>query len=460
MITLIATASLGLVCMLMEIFGQRKILFPLAIIALIGIGGYHVSQWGTTESFYNNMYQLDAFSILFSALFILLTVFVLVMARDQFEDEASHWSDYVAIILFTLTGALVLAGYNNLVMLFLGIEILSISLYVLAGSKRSQPESNEAGMKYFLMGSYASGFLLFGIALLYGATGSFDLMQISAVMPEVWETNNALVIGGVAMILVGMLFKVSAVPFHFWSPDVYQGSPALITLFMATVAKLAAMAALLRLMQLGLGMLHPELEILFTVVIVLTMSVGNILATAQSNFKRVLAYSGISHAGFLLIGVLCASRDTTLDMLYYSLVYGAANIAAFGVSLAVFKSTGREDFSAFNGLVRKRPFLAAALTISMLSLASIPPLGGFWAKYFMFAHAIEEGYLWITIVGIVNTLIGVYYYFKVIAAMLLEPSDGNPVAIRRSYLVVIFLSMAIIIGLGIFPGALQMALNL
>lgn len=452
MTALILTASAGLLCMIAEIFRLGKWLFPLAVICLTAIACYTATEWGIEESYYNNMFRSDAFSTAFSILFIILTVFIIVMARDQLDKEKAHWADYISIIIFTLCGAIILTGFMNLAMLFLGIEILSISLYILAGSRRTNGKSNEAGMKYFLMGSFASGFLLFGIALLYGAFGSFDLDVISQNAAAAYETRPSFVVAGIALILVGMFFKVSAAPFHFWSPDVYQGSPSIITLFMATVAKLAAMAALLRFVTIATDSIDGSMQTLISIVTVLTLFIGNILATAQKNFKRVLAYSGISHAGFLLIGVLCAGQNSAGEVFYYCLSYGASNVIAFGVSMAVFKSTGSENIDAFNGLVRKRPFLAAALTISMLSLASIPPLSGFWAKYFMFSLAIREGYLWITIIGIINTLIGVYYYFRVIVAMLLGEKNNTPIVVRTPYLVIIFLACAIVIGAGIIPG--------
>lgn len=452
---LISTAVLGLLCMVAELFGLRKLLVPLVAVGFSVIIGLAAMAWDTDISYYNNMFRFDNYAIAFSGLILLLGLAIVLLSGDFYKDEPQHWSDYLAIFVFTIAGCIVLTGYTNLVMLFLGIEILSICLYIMAGSDKRNLSSNEAGMKYFLMGSFASGFLLFGIALIYGATGTFDLNVIAEVLPGVMETNSALIFSGMLMMLVGMFFKVSAVPFHFWSPDVYQGSPSLVTAFMATIAKLSAIAAFYRLISMGFIDILPDIRLVLAIVTVATISIGNIVATAQQNFKRVLAFSGISHAGYLLLGILCADQQTSGEILFYAVAYGVANIAAFGVSIAVFRCMGSEDISAFNGLMKKKPFLAICLTIAMLSLASIPPLSGFWAKYLIFSEAIRGGFLWITIVGIVNTLIGVFYYFKVIRAMMLEPADEKPITISIPYIAVILVATIATIGAGLIPSLLM-----
>lgn len=450
--TLIATAVLGLICMLAELFGLRKILVPLAVIGLLGIFGWNLTLWDTNINWYNNMFLFDNYAVAFSALILVLTAFVIVMAGEFYKDKPNDISDYLSIFLFTISGSIVLVGFHNLAMLFIGIEILSISLYVLAGSNKTDLASNEAGMKYFLTGSFASGFLLFGIALIYGATGSFDLTLIAERLPQAVENNHApLVYAGLLLILGGMFFKVSAAPFHFWAPDVYQGSPALITGFMATVAKISAVAALFRLLSISFTDIFGKFELVFAVTVVATIFVGNIMAAVQSNFKRLLAFSGISHAGFLLLCVMCVANNPSGTLLFYSIAYGVANITAFAVAIPVFKSAGSENISAFNGLVRKKPLLFVLLTISLFSMASIPPMAGFWAKYKLFTDAIYMGYGWIAIVGIVNTLIGVYYYFKVIRAMLLEPADEREVTVPVSYLAVAVITTVITVAIGILP---------
>lgn len=438
--------------MLAELFGLRKAIVPLAVAGLLGIVGWNCTVWGSDISYYNNMFRFDNFAVAFSSLLLFLTALVLILSADFYKKEPENLSDYLSIFLFTVTGSIVLVGYGNLAMLFIGIEILSISLYVLAGSRKTDLGSNEAGMKYFLTGSFASGFLLFGIALIYGATGSFDLGLIAERLPQALTEKAPLVYAGLLLMLGGMFFKVSAAPFHFWAPDVYEGSPSLITVFMATVAKISAVAALYRLLQFGFLGVFPHFEIVFSVIVVLTVIVGNLMAIPQNNFKRMLAFSGISHAGYLLLAVLCVQNNTAGTLLYYSIAYGVANITAFAVAIPVFRAAELQDISAFNGLVRKKPALAVMLTVSLLSMASIPPMAGFWAKYALFTDAIEAGYLWITVIGVVATLLGVYYYFRVIRAMLLEPADGKPLEVPAPYWIVAVVSTLVTLAAGFFPG--------
>lgn len=438
--------------MVFELFGLRKAIIPMAVIGLLGIFGWNAMLWDTHQAYFNHMFVFDNFAVAFSGLILFLTACLLVLSGHFYKDEPDNISDYLSIFLFTISGSVVLVGFTNLVMLFIGIEILSISLYVLAGSNKRNLASNEAGMKYFLNGSFASGFLLFGIALIYGATGTFDLQMIAERLPMALENQHApLAFAGLLLVLGGMFFKVSAAPFHFWAPDVYEGAPALITGFMATVAKLSAVAALYRILDLGFGSIFPNFDSVFAIVIVATICVGNVMAVVQNSFKRLLAFSGISHAGYLLLCILCVNEGTSDTLLYYSVAYGIANVTAFAIAIPVFKSMESEDITSFNGLVRKKPFLAVMMTIALLSMASIPPLAGFWAKYKLFTDAIYGGYAWITVIGIINTLIGVYYYFKVIRAMLLEPSNERPISIPMEYVAVAVVTTLITIGLGILP---------
>lgn len=423
----------------------------MTLLGLLVVLGLTFSAWDTNISYYHDMFRFDNYSIAFSGLLIVFSLFLLLMGGSFYKEQKEQWSDYLSIFLFTLTGGIILTGYTNLTMLFLGIEILSISLYVLAASNKDDLSSNEAGMKYFLMGAFASGILLFGIALVYGATGTFYLHEISAAAVNANPMGQPLLVIGTVMMLVGMFFKVSAAPFHFWSPDVYQGSPTLVTAFMATVAKISAIAAFYRLIYGGLSPLMPHLEQVFMVVTVLTISMGNIIALVQQNVKRMLAFSGISHAGFMLLGIMSVSPSESGRLLYYALAYGSANLAAFAVAILVFKQTGNEGVEGFNGLIRKNRLLAVCLTIAMLSMASIPPFSGFWAKYFIFASAIAKGYLPITIIGVVNTLFGVFYYFRILSAMYLKPANDQPVKGNTLYTVVLILTTAIVIGAGILP---------
>jgi NADH-quinone oxidoreductase subunit N len=338
--------------------------------------------------------------------------------------------------------------------LFLGVEIMSIPLYVLAASKKSDIKSNEAGFKYLIMGSFASGFLLFGIALIYGATGSFDLMQIRAFISENAATLPLFFYVGVVFMLIAMLFKVSAAPFHFWAPDVYQGSPTLITALMSTVVKTAAFAAFMRLFMVGFAEVSSTWTGILAGAVALSLVIANFSAAMQTNVKRMLAYSSISHAAFMLMVILANVRSnlSVNALIYYSLAYSLGSIAAFGILYNVTKK-GNENIDAFNGLAKRNPSLALCMAIAMLSLAGIPITSGFFAKYFVFTAMIGTQYKWLLIVAVLTSAVGVYYYLKVVIAMYFKKQETEePIQVERSNILVIVLTTAATIAIGVVPG--------
>jgi len=439
--------------MVVEIFDFRKILVPMIILGLATIFYINIEDWNHVQFFYNNMLRADNYSVAFSGLAIVISAFVFVLSSDFYKDDSKHISDYLAILVFVLCGALIMFSFWNMAMLFLGIEILSISLYIMAGSKRFDVRSNEAGFKYFLMGSFASGFLLFGIALIYGATRSFHLANIAAYVAA--GNISPIFYVGMTMMLVAMLFKVAAVPFHFWSPDVYEGAPALVTTLMSTLVKIAAFGAFYRLFYVCFLDTLGSINLILAIVTAATIILGNLTALSQINFKRLLAYSGISHAGYLLLALISMKSGTANAIFYYSSGYAIATIGAFAVAILVFKAMKNENIDAFNGLGKKNPLLAAALTMSMLSLAGIPPFAGFLGKYYIFSEAIKNGHIALTFIAVLNSIIGVYYYFKVILAMYTKPADETEVSGNVSYYVIISVCLLLSVLLGIFPGVLM-----
>jgi len=453
--TLIAITGLGIFCLLFEILNFRKGIVPFTIAGLLGVLALNFYEFGLTASYYNNMITVDKFSTAFSSLFIILTIFLVALSHNFYENHPTKISDFIAIKVFLLAGGVAMVSFGNLAMFFLGIEILSIALYVLAASDRLNIKSNEAGMKYFLMGSFASGIILFGICLIYGAMGTFDIAEIhesslSAELP-IWFPI------GMILMTIGMLFKVAAVPFHFWAPDVYEGSPALTTALMSTLAKVIAIATLYKLVA-GLNLI-PSLENqdllgtfqnIIVIISIASMTVGNIMALRQVNVKRMLAFSGISHAGFMLITFLSIATSAGV-LLYYTAAYALAGIAAFSVILYVCKNQDNEDITNFHGLGKTNPLLAAILTGSLLSMAGIPIFSGFFAKLFLFNQTIQAGYIALVIVAVINSIISVGYYFKLILAMYSkEPNEkrtGKPFLIYA----VAVISIALNIALGLFP---------
>jgi len=446
--TLIAIVGLGILCLLFEILNLRKAIIPMTIVGLLGVLGLTVSEFGDTRSFYNNMIIVDKFSMAFSGLFIILTIFIVALSHNFYQNQQSKISDFIAIKIFLLAGAVAMVAFGNLAMFFLGIEILSISLYILAASNRLNLKSNEAGMKYFLLGSFASGIILFGICLIYGAMGTFDVTEISelsgsAELP-VWFPI------GIILVTIGMLFKVAAVPFHFWAPDVYEGSPTLTTATMSTLVKVVAMATLYKLLTAMKADISPAFQMMIVVVSMASMTVGNIMALKQSNVKRMLAFSGISHAGFMLMTLLSQAIAAS-SLLYYAAAYALSGIAAFSVILYVCRNRDNEDITNFHGLGKTNPLLAAVLTGALLSMAGIPVFSGFFAKLVLFNQTIQAGYIALIIVAVVNSIISVGYYFKLILAMYTkEPNQertGTPVLIYSVAVISILLNLA----MGLFP---------
>jgi NADH-quinone oxidoreductase subunit N len=447
--TLVYTSILGMLCMVAEMINLRRFILPLVIIGLVIIFGMNAFYVGVNQGFYNNMVMIDNFSVVFSGLLIVLTIFIVLLSGNFYKNEETKISDYVSIIIFTLCGAIALVSFGNMAMFFLGLEVLSISLYILAGSKRKDPRSNEAAMKYFLMGSFASGVLLFGIALVYGETGSFDVQGIYDYTARV--DPSPLYFIGAGLILVGILFKVSAAPFHFWAPDVYEGSPMLITAIMATIGKIAAFAAFYRLFSSSFILSMPTYAWVLSAVTALTIIIGNFSALNQDSFKRMLAFSGISHAGYMMLAIISLYGKSDNALFYYSFAYGVSSIAAFAIAIIVAANVGSEKFEAFNGLAKRKPFLSAALTISMLSMAGIPPLAGFFGKYYIFSEAIKTGHVWLVVLAVINSIVGVYYYFKVIIAMYTKESDEVVFQVKPAYGFVIVVCIILTILAGVFP---------
>ena len=446
--TLIAIIGLGVLCLLFEIMNFRKAIIPITIIGLLAILGLTISEYNSPATYYNNMIVVSKFSVAFSSLFIVLTIFLVALSHNFYENHQSKISDYIAIKIFLLSGAVAMVSFGNLSMFFLGIEVLSISLYVLAASDRTSIKSNEAGLKYFLIGSFASGILLFGICLIYGAMGTFDITEISELSQSA-ELPSWFFIG-IVLLTIGMLFKIAAVPFHFWAPDVYEGSPALTTATMSTLAKVVAMATLYKLLTAMNVEITYGFQIVIVVISIASMTVGNIMALKQTNVKRMLAFSGISHAGFMLM-VLLSTASAAGSLLYYTSAYALAGIAAFSVILFVCKNKGNEEILNFNGLGKSNPILAAVLTASLLSMAGIPIFAGFFAKFMLFTQTIQAGYLVVVIAAVINSIISVGYYFKLILAMYTKEPEEATAKTPFVFYAVAIIAIILNIIIGIFP---------
>ena len=448
--TLLIIAGIGVFGLFSEIFRIKKTLLPVVFLGLAAALGTTMLDWGTNVTYFNNMMQVDNFSLAFTAVLIGVTFLWFIVSPGFFLDETSK-SDHFTLILFALTGGILMTSFNNMIMLFLGIEILSIAMYILAGSNKKSLASNESAFKYFLMGSFATGFLLFGITLIYGATGSFDLDVITTQISSGNLNSSVMLFMGILLIMIAMVFKVSAAPFHFWAPDVYQGAPTVITAFMSTVVKTAAIAAFFRLFVHTFTAMADVWQMILMIISAATILVGNVTAVYQTNVKRMLAYSSIAHAGYMIMAIVAMNEAASSALLFYALAYSVSSIASFTILLMVSNSSGNESIESFHGLAKKSPFLAAMTVVSMLSLAGIPPTAGFFAKYYIFVAAMENKLIALVLIAIIGSLIGVYFYFRIIVAMFRE---GNETKLQLSggYKIVLVIAGILALALGIFPG--------
>ncbi|MET0393892.1 MAG: NADH-quinone oxidoreductase subunit N [Chitinophagaceae bacterium] len=442
---LILSAAFGVIMMFSGIaLKQKSAVRGIAIAGLIlllvanalescGHSFFHVDTTG--------LMYFDRFSLLFNSIvFFSVLVYFILSARDM-EKVGVNYAEYFALIFFILCGIILASSFRSLLILFLGIEIISIPLYILTGSDKKNLKSNEASLKYFLMGAFSTGLMLMGIALIYGATGTFSVeqMQLGQAAPGV------LTVAGMLLLLFSMAFKVSAAPFHFWTPDVYDGAPTVFTSFMATIVKAAVFIAFLRLFDETFGGLSAQWGLWISIIAAATLFIGNITAVFQQSVKRMLAYSSIAQAGFMLLAVYAMNGEAKEGILLYAAAYSLATIGIFAV-LAKMKD---QTFEGFNGLARQQPLIAAVMAILLLSLAGIPLTAGFLAKFYMLKAVLATGtQLWLAIFAVVMAAVSVYYYFRLIQAMYfkegpatIEASPGFRVALAGVAVLIILLGM-------------------
>ena len=430
--------------------------------ALVGLGltmivsALIAGQWATT---FNGTFALDGYALFFDLLILGVGILIVLMSMNYIEDIGIAAGEYYALVVFALAGMIVMVSATDLIVIFLGLEVMSISVYVLAGAWRTQLRSNEAALKYFLLGAFATGFLLYGIALLYGATGTTRLDLIAERLPG--AADRALLLVGVTMLLVAFGFKIAAVPFHMWTPDVYEGAPTSVTALMAVAVKSAGFAAFARVFLNAFAGLQADLSMVLWVLAAATMTVGNVLALVQGNIKRMLAYSSIAHAGYVLVALTAGGSAGGSAALFYLLVYAFMTLGAFGVVIALGrKGAPNEAIEDYAGLGFCSPLLGAAMAVFMLSLTGIPPLAGFAGKFYIFTAAVREGYLVLAVIGVLNSVVSAGYYVRVLVAMYMtagEPEIVRPA--RRPYLVTsIVVSAVATVMVGVFPALwLQLA---
>lgn len=446
---LILSAILGVLMMFSSFLLKSK-----TIVRNVAIGGMvllivvNMLEFSGVKFFEINtrsMIGFDRFALVFNTIMFASTLLYFLLSARDMEKVGVNYAEYFALIFFILCGVTLTASFKSLLVLFLGIEIISIPLYILTGSDKRNLKSNEAALKYFLMGSFSTGIMLMGIALVYGAKGTFDTAAIDTYSQA---APSALLIGGMLLLIFSMGFKVSVAPFHFWTPDVYDGAPTVFTSFMATIVKAAVFIGFIRLFDQTFGNLQAQWQLFFAIITAITLLIGNITAVFQQSVKRMLAYSSISQAGFMLLAVYAMNTDAKEGLLLYTAAYSLATIGVFAVLIKMSDYT----FEGFNGLAKHHPLLAATTTIFLLSLAGIPLTAGFLSKFYMLKAAMATGKnLWLVIFAVLMAAVSVYYYFRVIQAMYFK--DGEPQSIQATpvFKWTLVILAGLVILLGIYP---------
>ena len=455
---IIATTIFGVIMMFAGlVVDNKKTVVAIATALFAILLGVNIWELQTTsvnapQLLFSNMLRVEHYSIWFNTVMTGCTLLYILLMGNEIRKVGTHVAEYFTLIFFILCGLYILSTYNNMLMLFIGIEILSIPQYILAGSDKRNLKSSEASLKYFLMGSFSTGILLMGITLVYGAARSFDIMTIASMLHT--DALNPLALAGIMFMMIALSFKVSAAPMHMWTPDVYDGSPTPFTAFMATVVKASAFFAFLRLFQVSFNALSAHWTLILAVITAATLLVGNVTAVFQQSVKRMLAYSSIAQAGFMLFAVLAVNAIAWQGIIIYAAAYSVATIGLFAVLVKLKDYT----YDGFNGLAQKEPLLAFAATIFLFSLAGIPLTGGFMAKYYVLLAVVQQGQLmWLVIFALLMAAISVYYYFRVIIAMYFKPGvpemNGE---VTGGDKILLMVTCALVILLGVAP---QLFLN-
>ncbi|MES0362026.1 MAG: NADH-quinone oxidoreductase subunit N [Anaerolineales bacterium] len=445
------------VLLLVDLFipKDRKVWTPiLASVGMLVAIGFSIAQTGVDTEAFGGMIRVDGFSQFLTILVLGSGLVAVMLSYDYLTRLGIQRGEYYTLLMFSISGMMLMSMAADLIVIFLALELLSIPLYVLAGFARPRSDSEEAAIKYFLLGAFASGFLVYGVAIVFGATGYTGLTDIFQAV-QGGAVDLTLLAVGAALILVGLGFKVAAVPFHMWTPDVYQGAPSSVTAFMAVGAKVGGFAALMRIFVTSLGALAMDFTAVLWGLAALTMILGNVVAIAQKNIKRMLAYSSIAQAGYILMALVPYGQkdvinDAVAAALLYLIAYAFMNFAAWAVVITMERAEGKGlELSDYAGLGRKYPVLAAIMTVSMLSFTGIPPTLGFIGKFYLFRSVIDGGFIWLAIIGVLTSLVSAYYYLRVVVYMYMQ--DGEPQAQRDNW---VYLTAAVtglgIIVLGIF----------
>jgi len=463
LLPMLVLAATAVVVILLDLLPPRERKDHLGFVSALGVVLALVMTYWMTFSLgggelrgFRGMVVLDPFALFFNVVIGYATGLVILLSMDYIRREGQEAGEFYILVLLSSLGMMLMASAGDLIIVFLGLETMSIALYVLTGFFRNRLEAGEASLKYFLMGAFASGFLLYGIALIFGATGTTNLDRIANAVAGGAGRDPMLAIG-FALLLVGFGFKISSVPFHMWAPDAYEGAPTSITALIATGSKAAAFASLLRVLLTALRGAPLDWPMLMWVMAAITMTVGNVVALAQQNIKRMLAYSSIAHVGYMLVGVVAGGSLGNGAVLFYLLVYTFTTAGAFGAVL-LLERNGREavQLADYGGLAARHPILAVALSVFLLSLIGIPPTAGFVGKFYLFGAAVKSGYVWLAVIGVLNSALAAYYYLRLIVFMYMREPEGAPTVMAPSFSGALALVVALwgVMQLGVAPGPL------
>lgn len=460
---LVILVGWGLLLLLVDLWVPRQRKGITAVLAAVGLAltlGFSLVNRGQTQLAFNGMAVVDGFATFLDVIFLVSGLVGVALAYNYLKRMGIERGEYYSLLIFTISGMMLMTYAYDLIVVFLALELLSLPLYILAGFVRLQVESEEAALKYFLMGAFSTGFVLYGTALVFGATAHTDLVGIVAAVRD----NSAdlpLLLVGAALLLVGFGFKSAVVPFHMWTPDVYQGAPSPATAFMSVGAKVAGFAALMRVFVVAFPVLAPDLTPVLWVLAALTMIVGNLAAIAQSNVKRLLAYSSIAHSGYLLMafvpygqGQALGAANTIPSILFYLVAYSLSTLGAWAVIIALEKAEGGGlDLADYAGLGRKYPGLGLAMTVFMFSFIGVPVTLGFWGKYYLFRTVLEGGFTGLALIGLLASLVSAYYYLRVVVLMYMHP--GEPEVVKDPWVRLTAIAAAVaVVVLGLVPGLL------
>lgn len=431
-----------------------KVTGPLAMVGTLGILLVALWQFGIEDQFFQGIYRVDSYSNFFKVLFLSAALLIFAMSGNYLRVFGDRQSEWYSFMLFATLGMIIMASSGDLITLYVGLELMTISFYILSAYLLDDGRSAEAGLKYLILGALSSAVMLFGISLLYASSGS----TVFALVYQALQTQNTaqpVLIAGIIMLIAGFAFKIALVPFHMWAPDIYQGAPTPVTAYLAVGSKAAAFAALLRILVTAVPVAHYNWTLLLAIIAAVTIIAGNLIALAQSNVKRLLAYSSIAQAGYILVGLAASNAYGFKGVLFYAMLYVFSNVGAFAVATLVETQSGSSDLEAFSGLARRAPMLAAIMTICMLSLAGIPPMAGFAGKFYLFSGAIQAGYLWLALVGLIMSMVSVYYYLNVSKVMYIGESSDQSLPAPAMARLAILLCLVGTLFIGIYPQPLS-----